>query len=90
MLSNHFPTLLKKQKDWRENVIEVAILAKGRNELLRSLDRTRLSRASLFPGLDGFAQSLRTRMLLLSRLQGMEATKARFEPNIGIDTLDLC
>jgi FRG domain len=87
-VKHRFSQILRKQKDWHENVIEITILAQKRNELLGLLDRAGLNRASLFPGLDGFAQSLRTRMLLLSRLQRMERTKARMEPNIGVDTLD--
>ena len=50
---------------------------------MRRLDQGGLNRASLFPGLDGFAQSLRTRMLLLSHLQKLEETAARTADNLG-------
>lgn len=37
--------------------------AELRNEILRRLHRMNMNRATLFPGLDGFAQSLKTRLL---------------------------
>ena len=48
-----------------------------RSELLRLLSQTGLDRASLFPGLDGFAQALRTRVPLFSHLQNLEESGAR-------------
>lgn len=71
-----------------ENVIVIPIASGCRNELLRRLDQTALNRASLFPGLDGFAQSLRARLLLFSELQKLEANGARTPDNIGHDVLD--
>ena len=49
-----------------------------------SLDRAGINRALLFPGLDGFAQSLRTRTVLFKRLQELEESGARTKVNVGV------
>jgi hypothetical protein len=47
-----------------------------------------LNHSTLFPGLDGFAQSLRRRVPLLVRLKELERSGARSELNIGMDILE--
>lgn len=79
---------LRSLNGHKENVITIPIQAAERAKLLKSLDQAGVSRASLFPDLDGFAQSLRTRMILLSHLQDLERIGARTSDNIGIETLD--
>jgi len=53
-----------KDKDADENVRVVRIKASSKPYFLKKLHRMGLHRSALFPGLDGFAQSLRERMLL--------------------------
>lgn len=84
-----FEENIKTLPGCEENVIVVPIASECRNEMLRKLDQMALNRASLFPGLDGFAQSLRTRLLQFAELQKLEAAGARTPDNIGIDILNL-
>lgn len=52
-------------KPFNGNLIKYVITKdkESRKEILRRLHRMNMNRATLFPGLDGFAQSLKTRML---------------------------
>lgn len=68
-------------------VLKIRLSAAKRPTLLRQLDQAGISRASLFPGLDGFAHSLKTRILLLSHLRRLEKTGARSADNINVETL---
>lgn len=86
-VSRPFEENLRALSGFDKNVIKIAISVERRNELLRKLDQAGLNRASLFPGLDGFAQSLRTRILLLSHLQDLEVTGSRTPDNIGAEIL---
>lgn len=56
---------LADRKSLRGHVIKFVITANAekRNEILKRLHRMNMNRATLFPGLDGFAQSLKTRLL---------------------------
>jgi hypothetical protein len=53
------------------NLIKYAITGKAeeRRNILRHLHRMNMNRATLFPGLDGFAQSLKTRLLFPQLLE---------------------
>jgi len=55
-------------------VFQIVIDPSCRGEILRKLHRIGINAASLFPGLEGFALSLRTKSLILSDLpkQGVE------------------
>jgi hypothetical protein len=83
-----FTNNLEATSGHAENVLKVPLNAATRTTLLMALDRAGLNRASLFPGLDGFSQSLRTRVLLLDRLLKLELTGARSNVNIGFEILE--
>lgn len=51
-----------------ENVSVVVLRRTGINEVLEKLHRIGINRSTLFPGLDGFAQSMRTKSFILLRL----------------------
>ena len=72
---------------YEDNVKQIPIRAKARPELLAGLHRANLDRATLFPGLDGFAESLWTRVTSLKRLQSMVESKARGSVNLDIESL---
>lgn len=76
----------EKRENYEKNVLKIPIAAGKRNALLRGLDQAGISHASLFPGLDGFAESLRTKVLLFEHLRQMEKNKAR--GNLSIALLD--
>jgi hypothetical protein len=71
---NTFQKNLEACHGYKENVINIPISPDKGRHFLRLLDQAGVNRASLFPGLDGFAQSLRPRMLLLSHLMRLEGT----------------
>lgn len=56
------------------NVIQIIIDPSCRQDLLRKLHRFGINAATLFPGLEGFARSLRTKSLILANLppQGVD------------------
>ena len=64
------------------NVEFLAARAKSRFEILRKLHRAGINRSLLFPGLDGFASSLRTKMLILAQLNEMKKSGSRSPHNI--------
>ncbi len=70
-----------------DNVKRILIGRDARRKLLAALLRANLSRATLFPGLDGFAVSLWTRVPYLKQLQSMEDRGARSKMNLDIDAL---
>jgi hypothetical protein len=87
-----FEKILKNLDGYNAGVLGVPIAAgqKGlelRSELLKRLGQAGLDRASLFPGLDGFAQALRTRLPLFSHLQKLEKSGARNKTNVSLDAL---
>lgn len=49
-----------------EAVLKINLPARLRNEVLRDLDKMNINRASLFPGLDGFAKTVNLRYSTLS------------------------
>jgi hypothetical protein len=55
-----FESNLKNLRGWneKENIVKIIIPYKLRREVLDSLSNMNISRATLFPSLDGFAQSL--------------------------------
>jgi hypothetical protein len=57
-----------------------------REEILLKLMRIGIDRSSLFPGLEGFAQSMRSKIFVFKKLHNMEHQKARLKPNIGWKT----
>lgn len=58
----------------------------AREEILLKLMRIGIDRSSLFPGLEGFAQSMRSKILVFRKLREMEGQGARFSPNIRWQT----
>ncbi|HLN03465.1 MAG TPA: FRG domain-containing protein [Bryobacteraceae bacterium] len=84
-----FMVNLHSMPDHERNIGEIKIAAKTRPDLLAGLHRANLNRATLFPGLDGFAASLWTRVASLKRLKSMEDadTEARSKINLDIRAL---
>jgi hypothetical protein len=72
-----FQQNLMAMKPSKADVLIVGLRASCRVELLEGLRRAGVNRSVLFPGLDGFAQSLRTKLALYLKLMGMEDTGAR-------------
>ena len=70
-----------------QNVKRIRIWVGSRAALLDGLLAMNLSRATLFPGLDGFSMSLWTRVPLFNRLYRMEQSGARSIANIALDAL---
>lgn len=50
--------------DWESNVMKIVLPSKIRQQVLLDLNYMNINRSSLFPGLDGFAQSLKLLKLL--------------------------
>ena len=71
-ITKTFQENLEVMSDHKKNVLVIPIRSDSRSELLAALFRANLSRASLFPDLDGFSFSLWTRVASLVRLQRME------------------
>lgn len=66
-----------------KNVISIHIQSKtARSEILRKLYRTRTGRETLFPGFQGFAESLRLKVPIILQLQALKTKGARLGPNI--------
>ena len=61
----------------KKDALIVGLKASCRLELLEGLRRAGVNRSVLFPGLDGFAQSLRTKLVLYLKMQKMQETGAR-------------
>jgi len=78
---------LKAMPNYDDNVKVIPIAYGARSVLLAALHRANLNRATLFPGLDGFASSLWTRVTSLKRLQSMEDSGARSKVNLDIEAL---
>ncbi len=72
---------------YENNVRQISIASDARKPLLMALHRANMNRATLFPGIDGFAQSLWTRAAWLKHLRGMEDAKARLKLNLDIESL---
>lgn len=72
-----------------DHVKAIPIDRDARPELLVALSRANINRATLFPGLDGFAASLWTRAAFLKRLRSMEDSGARRAVNLDIRALEL-
>ena len=62
----------------KDNVHKIIISEKCRTEVLSRLRKMNIDQTTLFPGLDGFAQSLNTRFVEIGELPivGPEATLA--------------
>lgn len=56
---------LKHYENIKNNIVKIVIPDEVRREMLPKLHRMGISRASLYPGLDGFASSLKTKMYAL-------------------------
>ena len=50
------------------NVVRIVLQKECRVDVLRRLHRSRVNNETLFPGLDGFAEGLKTKALILSGL----------------------
>lgn len=82
-----FDENLKSISGNETNCRRIPIAPEARADLLMAIYRANMSRATLFPGLDGFALSLWTRVPSLKRLKVMEDTKARLRLNLDINSL---
>jgi FRG domain len=77
-VNKSFHDTLRDLPNSRENVVEIRIgSTKARYEILSRLQRTGLSRAALFPGLQGFAESMRGKILTTRRLEGLRRAGVR-------------
>jgi hypothetical protein len=81
-LTTPFQNMVDGLSNSQRNVLRLTIKATCRDEIMRKLHRAGINRSTLFPGLDGFAHSLRTKMLILSELKDMEASQSRKQPNV--------
>lgn len=82
-----FDENLKSMPHYEENVRRIPIASSARTDLLMAIHRANMNRATLFPGLDGFALSLWTRAPSFQRLRTMEDIGARLKVNLDIDAL---
>ncbi len=82
-----FDENLKSMPHHEENVMRIPIEFGARTDLLMAIYRANMNRATLFPGLDGFALSLWTRAPSFQRLRTMEDIGARLKVNLDIDAL---
>ena len=70
-----------KGHDIRENVAKISIIGKNaRKDILSKLYRVGINRAVLFPGLEGFAQSLRYKTPIFLNIQKLARNKVRSWP----------
>ena len=60
-----------------ENVVRIVLRKGCRGDVLRRLYRSGVNNATLFPGLDGFAEGLKTKALILSQLPPEEVERLR-------------
>ena len=81
-----FHDVLDRLPQSRTNIIKIRVTtATARYDILSKLDRTGLSPAALFPGLQGFAESLRPKILNTLKLQRLRRAGARVSPvTIGV------
>ncbi|MEW5995180.1 MAG: FRG domain-containing protein [Candidatus Zixiibacteriota bacterium] len=78
-----FHDALERIPESADNVIPVQINSEdARREILARLYRTGVNRAALFPGLQGYAESLRSKMLLFLQLQRLREAGARMGPEV--------
>jgi hypothetical protein len=84
-LSLPFEHVLWMMPGSRENVVRIRLSVRTRPTLLYALDRMNITRAALFPGLEGFAESLYGKVLLFSRLEEKRRAGGRLGPRpLGI------
>jgi hypothetical protein len=86
-VTKSFDENLKSMPKSEGNILEIPIDSGARPELLVGLFRANLTRETLFPGLDGFASSLWTRVPALKNLKSMEDSGARGKVNLNIRSL---
>jgi hypothetical protein len=79
-----FNTILKQMPCSRENVKQIKVARGAVRELLDKLQRVSISRASLFPGLVGFTESMRTKLLLFERMSKMQEKGGRLGSSITV------
>lgn len=78
---------LRAMEGCAQNVRAIVLSAgPARQEILLKLMRIGIDRSSLFPGLEGFAQSMRSKILVFKKLREMEGHGARLSPNIRWNT----
>lgn len=82
-----FAENLESIPGYKTNTMRIPIALGARPDLLMAIYRASMSRATLFPGLDGFSLSLWTRAPSLHRLREMEDKNARLKLNLDIDAL---
>lgn len=79
-LSLPFERVLQLMPESHKNVKRVCVAPEARRELLIKFDRMNITRAGLFPGLQGFAESLYGKVLLFSKMEAMRRKGARLGP----------
>lgn len=78
-----FHHTLESIPDSKDNVVSLQIQgSSARNEILRKLYRTRTGHETLFPGFQGFAESLRLKIPIILQLQEQKKRGARLGPNV--------
>lgn len=76
-----FHDTLESMPERRDNIIEIRIpTAQARFEILRKLQRAGISRNTLFPGLQGFAESLRSKILITLGMERLRREGGRIGP----------
>ncbi|MGD0223791.1 MAG: FRG domain-containing protein [Terriglobia bacterium] len=80
--SSPFSTNLENFGKPDDKVIKVIIGNEGRTEILRKLHMLGINRSLLFPGLDGYAESLRTKMLIFDQMRQMEGAGSYMSCNV--------
>jgi hypothetical protein len=82
-ISVPFHQALESIPDSTNNVISIQIDGNpARCEVLRKLHRTKTDRETLFPGFQGFAESLRVKIPIILELEERRRRGARLGPNI--------
>jgi hypothetical protein len=73
---------LRAMADSKDKVRPIVIKRAAQNDIMLKLLRIGIDRSALFPGLEGFAQSMRNKIRVFRKLSRMDAAGGRLGPNI--------
>jgi len=79
-ISIPFDQVLRLTPDSTENVRKISISQHARPKLLSTFERVNINRVGLFPGLQGFGESLYSKVLLFERFERMRRKGGRVGP----------
>lgn len=79
-ISRPFRQVLWSMPQSKENVMKIRVSPKARRDLLLVFERMNITRVGLFPGLQGFGESLYGKVLLFKRLERMRRRGGRLGP----------